>query len=170
MATIQHICMIRKAYHTLSHQPAMLQSNFLTSLDMTKYVALSTPSWLKPNNLSTDTILRYLSYLILPPTFVLSAIIGLSGVILSLKDKIVNKRGVIILFIYLGVLAVIEVLVLVIRYFRGSKPVADEENQLGRSSTNDSVDGGSVSGSLQSVDAQGARRVIVRDPAGCPRV
>ncbi|KAF7510229.1 hypothetical protein GJ744_006925 [Endocarpon pusillum] len=113
----------------------MFQSNFLTSSEMTKYTNYSTLSWLKPKGFNANTILGYLSYLIRPLTFVFSAITGQLGVMLTLKDKFVNKQGVIILFIYLGVLAVIEVLVFVIWYVRGSKPVADEENQLGLSPT-----------------------------------
>lgn len=127
-------------------------------------------SWLKPKGVNANTALRYLSSLILPLTFILSAITGLAGLILSLKDKIDDKRGVIIFFVYLGLLAAIEILVLGIQCYRGSTPAADEENQVGRSPTNESWINGSESGSMQDVDGEGKRRVIVRDPAGCRRV
>ncbi len=79
---------------------------------------------------------------------------------------IVDKRCVIILLIYLGVLVVLEVTVLVVRYIRDSKPMADEENQLSNISTDELRESSSEVGGLQSVDEQENRRALVRDPSG----
>ncbi len=171
MATLRHIWVVRGRHQTIFHSDfahlTMLQSNFLTSLRMTEYMHPATPSWLKAKNFNTDSTLRYLSHLILPLILVLSSTTSLLWIILSLKDKIVDTRSIIIIFTYLGVLFVLEILVLVIWYSRGSKSVADTENQLGQISTNVSVENRSESGSMQSLDEHGERRVFVRDPAGC---